>query len=98
MKSLRYGLLGVLTLLFVSPLLFKTRQEAGRTPPTWIPQTPTFDAYDQIVNAAGTPVFRWFANSMIAASLNALLIVFTSALAAYALARLEFRAVGSCSA
>lgn len=97
MKSLRCGLLGVLTLLFVSPLLFmvvssfKTRQEAGRTPPTWIPQTPTFDAYDQIVNAAGTPVFRWFANSMIAASLNALLVVFTSALAAYALARLEFR-------
>ena len=97
MKALRYSVLTILTLLFVSPLIFmavssfKTRQEASRTPPTWIPEEPTTSAYDQIINASGTPVFRWFANSMLSASLNALLIVATSALAAYALARLEFR-------
>jgi len=96
-KGLRFGLLVVLTLLFVSPLLlmvstsFKTRNESGQTPPTWFPHVPTVQAYHQILSAADTPVFRWFLNSMIAATSNALIVVATAALAAYALARLEFR-------
>jgi multiple sugar transport system permease protein len=97
MKALRYAVLALLTLIFVSPLLFmistsfKTRTESARTPPTWIPEDPTIGAYEAILNASDTPVFRWFANSMIAASANALIVVATAALAAYALARLEFR-------
>lgn len=97
MKALRYGALLVLTLLFVSPLLFmvstsfKTRVESSQTPPSWIPETPTLQAYQHILTAADTPVFRWFLNSMVAASANAFIVVATSALAAYALARLEFR-------
>jgi len=96
-KGLRYALLVLLTLAFVSPLLFmistsfKTRNESGQTPPTWIPQVFTFQAYSHILSAADTPVFRWFLNSMIAATSNALIVVATAALAAYALARLEFR-------
>ena len=97
MKALRYTLLTLLALIFVSPLLFmistsfKSRVESSRTPPTWIPSDPTFGAYSNILNAVDTPVFRWFLNSMVAASANAALVVVTSALAAYALARLEFR-------
>ena len=97
MKALRYGALLVLTLLFVSPLLFmvstsfKTRVESSQSPPSWIPETPTLQAYQHILTAADTPVFRWFLNSMVAASANAFIVVATSALAAYALARLEFR-------
>lgn len=96
MKTLRVLLLGILTLMFVSPLLFmvstsfKTRQEAGRTPPTLLPEQPTLQAYDHILHASDTPVLRWFANSLFAASANAVLVVTTAALAAYALARLEF--------
>ncbi len=97
MKALRISILGVLTLLFVSPLLFmistsfKTRQESGQFPPTWIPREPTIQAYQTILQASDTPVFRWFLNSMMAATTHAALVVVTSALAAYALARLEFR-------
>lgn len=97
MKALRYAALLVLTLLFVSPLLFmvstsfKTRVESSQSPPSWIPETPTLQAYQHILTAADTPVFRWFLNSMVAASANAFIVVATSALAAYALARLEFR-------
>ncbi|WP_241153634.1 carbohydrate ABC transporter permease [Nocardioides pantholopis] len=96
-RALRYGLLVVLTALFVSPLLFmlvtsfKTSQQAVETPPTWWPDPFTLQAYDRILQAADTPVLRWFLNSMLAAAANALLVVATSALAAYALARLEFR-------
>lgn len=97
MKALRYGVLVVITLLFISPLLlmvstsFKTRVESGQAPPTIIPHTPTLQAYQHILQATNTPVFRWFVNSVVAASANALIVVATSALAAYALARMEFR-------
>jgi multiple sugar transport system permease protein len=87
------GLL-LLTVLFISPLLFmlttsfKTNFEAAQ--PTWIPNEPTTENYTFIFNATQTPVLRWFANSLIAAAAQAALIVITASMAAYALARMEF--------
>src|SRR4051794_32775609 len=94
---LRYVPLTVLAVLFISPLAFmlvtsfKTRQESAAVPPTWLPHHPTSQAYGQVLNASGTPVLHWFLNSMVAATANALLVVITAALAAYPLARMEFR-------
>ena len=96
-EVLRYGGLSLLGLLFVSPLLFmlvtsfKSRVEAAGVPPTWIPEEPTGQAYDTVLNSSGTPVLTWFANSMMAATANAFLVVATAALAAYPLARMSFR-------
>ncbi|WP_182112733.1 MULTISPECIES: carbohydrate ABC transporter permease [unclassified Actinotalea] len=96
----RYVLLVLLGLLFVSPLIFmivtsfKTRGEAGGIPPSWIPDPFTTQAYESILSAPGTPVLRWFANSLVAALANAAIVVTTAALAAYALARMEFRGRG----
>ncbi|MGY1619030.1 carbohydrate ABC transporter permease [Geodermatophilus sp. SYSU D00691] len=96
-RVLRYVVMIALALLFVSPLVFmlvtsfKTRGEAASLPPTWIPNPFTTDAYEAVLGASDTPVLRWFANSMLAAAAHALLVVATSALAAYALARMEFR-------
>jgi multiple sugar transport system permease protein len=90
-----YGGLLLLTVLFVSPLVFmlstsfKTNFEAAL--PTWIPKDPTAEGYRFILNAAQTPVLRWFVNSLLAASAQALLILVTASMAAYALARMEFR-------
>ena len=97
MKALRYSLLAVMTLLFISPVVFmvstsfKTEVDAVATPPSLLPGEPTTQAYQRILDAADTPVFRWFLNSLLSASAHALLVVTTAALAAYALARLEFR-------
>ncbi len=94
---LRYAVLTILGLLFISPLIFmvvtsfKTRAEAGAVPPTWIPQSPTTEAYTSILTSEGTPVLRWFLNSMVSAAANSALVVATAALAAYPLARMEFR-------
>ena len=94
---LRYVVLIVLALLFISPLIFmivtsfKTRGDAVSVDPTWIPNPFTLQAYESIFSARGTPVLRWFLNSMIAALANAALVVATAALAAYALARMHFR-------
>src|SRR5829696_7426637 len=93
----RYVVLSVLALLFISPLIFmvvtsfRTPNEASSSTPTWFPNPPTVQAYRNILSSEGTPVLRWFANSMIAATANAVLVVITAAMAAYPLARMSFR-------
>ena len=94
---LSYAALIFLTLIFVAPLLwmlstsFKTNVDATTLPLTFFPQEPSTYGYDTIRNSAGTPVLRWFVNSMVAASAHAVLVLVTAAPAAYALARMEFR-------
>jgi multiple sugar transport system permease protein len=97
-RAVRYVVLTLLALIFISPIIFmvvtsfKTRADAASLPPTWWPSPFTTDAYATVTGAGTeTPVLRWFANSMIAATLHAFLVVATSAMAAYALARMEFR-------
>ncbi|MCU1637556.1 MAG: carbohydrate transporter permease [Microbacteriaceae bacterium] len=94
----RFVLLAVVALAFISPLIFmivtsfKTRADATGIPPSWIPNPFSLQAYETILAPGGnTPVLQWFANSMIAAGLNAALVVVTASLAAYPLARMRFR-------
>lgn len=95
--AVRYFLLIVLGLIFLSPLIFmtvtsfKTRGDAAGFPPSWVPDPFTTQAYDSILTAPGTPVLRWFTNSLVAAVANSALVVSTAAMAAYALARMDFR-------
>ncbi|WP_433305899.1 carbohydrate ABC transporter permease [Actinoplanes sp. CA-030573] len=90
--------LAVLTVIFVAPLLwmlstsFKTNNDATALPLSWLPNPFSTDAYSTVLTTnSATPVLRWFVNSLIAATANALLIVAVDAMAAYALARLKFR-------
>ena len=95
--ALSYAALLFLTLIFVAPLLwmlstsFKTNIEATTLPLNFLPNEPSTYGYDTILNSAGTPVLRWFVNSMVAAAAHAVLVLATAAPAAYALARMEFR-------
>jgi multiple sugar transport system permease protein len=95
--ALSYAALLFLTLIFVAPLLwmlstsFKTNVEATTLPLNFLPNEPSTYGYDTILNSAGTPVLRWFVNSMVAAAAHAVLVLATAAPAAYALARMEFR-------
>jgi len=93
-----WATLGILTVIFVGPLLlifltsFKSQDESRTVPPTYFPQEPTLRAYDVLFfQDAASPVLRWFANSMTAATLHALLVVVVCSMAGYALARMEFR-------
>jgi multiple sugar transport system permease protein len=95
-RVLQYTVLGILTILFVSPLIwmavtsFKTQADAIAPTPQWVPANPTTSAYDTMFGNADTPVLRWFLNSVLAAAGQALIVVATAALAAYALARMNF--------
>jgi multiple sugar transport system permease protein len=93
-----YLALVAMTIVFLAPLVymgataFKNNQEATAVVPTWVPNEPSSEAFEAILTRSEqTPVFRWFLNSMIAAIGQALLVVATASLAAYALARMEFR-------
>ena len=92
-----YAALIAMTILFIAPLVymastaFKTNQEATAVTPKWVPEEPSRVAFDAILQRSEqTPVFRWFLNSMIAAIGQALLVVITASMAAYALARMDF--------
>ncbi|GAA0935880.1 carbohydrate ABC transporter permease [Kribbella koreensis] len=91
-------LIGLLTLVFVAPLLwmlltsFKTIGESQQAPPTIIPTDPTGRAYGEVLTTGGqNPVLRWFINSLVAATLHSGLVVLVASMAGYALARMEFR-------
>ncbi|GAA0575994.1 carbohydrate ABC transporter permease [Paractinoplanes ferrugineus] len=90
--------LGVLTVIFVAPLLwmvvtsFKTNNDATAIPLSWLPHPFSGAAYSTVLTTdSATPVLRWFVNSVLAAVANAVLIIAVDAMAAYALARLRFR-------
>jgi multiple sugar transport system permease protein len=95
---LSYAGLILLTLVFVTPLLwmlstsFKTNLEATQLPPNWIPENLTTEAYSTLFKTgeSQTPVLRWFLNSIVAASAQTALILITASMAAYALARINF--------
>ncbi|HEX8434274.1 carbohydrate ABC transporter permease [Archangium sp.] len=96
-RLLSYALIVLLTCVFVAPLFWmlstslKTNFDATRQPLSWIPRPFTTRGYDVLLTTASeTPVLRWFFNSLLAALGNALLVVSTSVLAGYALARLDF--------
>ncbi|UQU65559.1 carbohydrate ABC transporter permease [Couchioplanes caeruleus] len=93
-----YTMLSGLSLVFIAPVVwmlitsFKTPDEATRVPPTLLPQDPTTSAYDTLFGGdSQTPVLRWFLNSLLAASGQALLVLVVASMAAYALARMDFR-------
>jgi multiple sugar transport system permease protein len=92
-----YLTMAVLGFVFIAPLVymaltsFKTANDATSSSLSWLPRQWSLHGYNALTNSsAQTPVLHWFVNSMIAAVCNAALVVSTSALAAYALARMEF--------
>lgn len=87
---------GLLAVLFAAPLFWmvstslKSTAEVSSTRLTLLPQEVTTEGYRRILGASQTPVALWFLNSILAATLQTLLILATASLAAYALARLDF--------
>jgi len=90
-----YAALIVLALIIVLPLLwmlvtsFKTDSDAIRQPYSF-PDPVSFEAYQTLLTSGQQPIFRWLANSFLAATLQTLLILVTASMGAYALARLDF--------
>jgi multiple sugar transport system permease protein len=90
-------LLWLLGLLFVAPLLFmlstafKSENEVAQQDISVIPNDPVTEGFTKILGAEQTPVERWFINSLLAATGQMILVLIVASMAAYALARMQFR-------
>jgi multiple sugar transport system permease protein len=89
-----------LTAIILYPLVwlvfstFKPSSEFGQNPGL-IPENPTIDNYLKVFDGiAGTPLWRFFGNSLLIAVSAVIGILASSALAAYAFARIKFKGVG----
>lgn len=100
----RFGVAGVasivvllvLAALWLVPFLwslatsFKTESDAAATPATWLPREGwTLQAYRSVLEQGNVPV--WAFNSLFTSAVVTILVVATSALAAYAFSRIDFR-------
>ncbi len=90
-------MLGLLSLIFILPLFymlltaFKSVEESRSVPPTFLPAAPSLRAFQVLFfTDADSPVLLWFANSLIAATLHAAVVVVICSMAGYALARMQF--------
>ncbi len=73
---------------------FKPSSEFGQNPGL-LPENPTIDNYVKVVEGiGGTPLWQFFANSLFIAVMAVIGTLISSALAAYAFARIKFRGVG----
>ena len=90
-----YPFLILLALFFTFPFLwilstsFKGPENVFAWPPQWIPKHPTLENYINVFRRI--PMARYFLNTVIITSMGVFAGVFLSALAAYPLARLEWK-------
>jgi multiple sugar transport system permease protein len=85
------GLLFMLPILWMIFTSFKTLSESFSSS-SLLPHTWTTENYSSLTQMSeDSPIFRWILNTGIVTVLGTLLVVFVDVLAAYSLARLEFR-------
>lgn len=89
-----YVLLIAIAVLMIAPFAamisvsFQTGVRAARFPIDWIPNSPTLANYRAILEHSN--ITRWFANSLIVASIGTTLAIATATTAGYAFARMDF--------
>lgn len=94
-KILLSGILMSVTLLFIWPIYWmisgslKNLNVSMQIPPEWIPLSPTFDNFKELISKF--PTIRWLFNSIIIAIITTILVLIVSSTAAYSLAKINFR-------
>ena len=85
----------ILVLLVAFPLVWmiltslKPQTELFRIPPTWIPETVTFEHYWRLLTE--TPFLIYFRNSVVLATTTTVFVVVLGAIGAYSLVRFAYR-------
>jgi len=82
-------LFNIIPFVWMISTSLKTDKEAYSIPPTFLPQQPTIESYNQIIIWTSFP--RYFLNSIIISLGTALLSTFIGSLAGYGFSRFRFR-------
>lgn len=97
-KVVSFVILAIICILWVLPLLwavftsFKSQHEIASSGFSLLPKHWTLANYSQLMtNSQSSPVFHWFANSMIISISFMVLTVFVTAFAAYGFTRIHWR-------
>jgi multiple sugar transport system permease protein len=86
------ALVSLFPIYWAASTSLKSEHEVIAVPPTWVTLQPTLSNYRDIFShPEDTPVLRWFINSSFVAIVFSLLAVTVCVLAAYSLARFEFK-------
>lgn len=80
----------IIPLLYIVSRAFTHESNQFNFPIEWIPNPITFANFTHIFSDVTLPIMKWFANSLIIASVGTVIVVFLSTLSGYAFARLEF--------
>jgi putative chitobiose transport system permease protein len=93
-----YLLLTLIAILMLLPLLWlvstslkSPTEDIFQIPPRLLPEQPTLENFSRVWNNPGTPFISYFANSAIVAGLTVSFNLLFCSLAAYPLARLDFK-------
>ena len=95
-KWVLWLLLGAGAILMIAPFYwmivtaFKSRSEVMVFPPTWWPQQPTLESWEELTRLRGG-FHIYFANSLFVSTSTTLLVLLTSAMAGYVFAKFQFR-------
>ena len=87
----------LLALVFIIPIAWmtltsvRTIADSRTLPVSFIPNEVTLRAYEVLFGSVQSPIGMWFLNSLVAAIGHTVLVLVVATLAAYALARMEFR-------
>jgi multiple sugar transport system permease protein len=90
----------ILAAIFVIPIIwmyltsFRSLSDSRRVPLTLIPDEITLRAFRFIFSETQNPVLLWALNSLIAATAHSILVLVVASMAAYALARMQFKGRG----
>jgi len=84
------ALIVIIPLWYMFSMAFTRESNQANFPIEWIPQPATIANFTHIFLDKSLPLLRWFANSLLVASVGTLIVVFLSSLSGYAFARLEF--------
>ena len=80
----------ILPLVWIVITSFKTDTDVISNPYSILPNPFSAEAYRTLASGQ-QPIFRWLLNSLVAATLQTVIVLVTASMGAYALARLEFR-------
>lgn len=98
-KAVPYGILTLASVCVLIPVLWmvstslKDDTAIFSTPPRWIPEEITFQAFARVWS--DYPFTTYFTNSVLVVGASTLVSIFFSALAGYGMSRFEFRGKGS---
>jgi multiple sugar transport system permease protein len=90
----------ILALVFITPILwmyvtaFRTQADTRQVPLNLIPEEFTLNAFRVVFSDATNPVLLWAVNSLLAATLHSVIVLVVASMAAYPLARMQFKGRG----